>query len=320
MITERDIYYARCIYSSAALRVRTFCIAHICILLHPLSRRRRRLLPRTTLTSTSLVDARQSERFIDRVWLESSSRDAFIMVSLRVASLFSGIGGLDLGLLRAGHRVVLMVERDDHCKQILKSRFPGVPLLSDVAEVLPFMIENCDLIAAGFPCNDCSHENLRRPGLENGVATRNVSHVFRLLESVRVPWVLLENVVGLLTWNQQGTSRPAIDYVVTELENLGYRWAYRVVDLVSFGVPHRRRRVFIVGSLHGDPRDVMLSQTALCQGQCISLGEHRECYECFLTPPRMATEMFSASIDLGEKRRPPLTDILHCLTTTNGRR
>ena len=109
------------------------------------------------------------------------------MVSLRVASLFSGIGGLDQGLARAGHRIVLMCERDEHCKQVLAARFPGVPLLNDVAEVLPFMIEQCDLIAAGFPCNDCSHENLKRPGLEEGVATRNVAHVFRLLESVKVP-------------------------------------------------------------------------------------------------------------------------------------
>jgi DNA (cytosine-5)-methyltransferase 1 len=71
------------------------------------------------------------------------------MVSLRVASLFSGIGGLDQGLARAGHRIVLMCERDEHCKQVLAARFPGVPLLNDVAEVLPFMIEQCDLIAAG---------------------------------------------------------------------------------------------------------------------------------------------------------------------------
>ena len=166
------------------------------------------------------------------------------MVSLRVASLFSGIGGLDLGLQQAGHRIELMVERDAHCKQVLSARFPGVALLNDVAEVLPFMLENIDCVVAGFPCNDCSCENLKRPGLELGGATRSVSHVFRLLEARRVPWLLLENVVGLLKWHSDGEQRPAIDYVVNELENLGYRWAYRVVDLLSFGTPHKRRRVF----------------------------------------------------------------------------
>jgi len=242
------------------------------------------------------------------------------MVSLRVASLFSGIGGLDLGLQQAGHRIELMVERDAHCKQVLSARFPGVALLNDVAEVLPFMLENIDCVVAGFPCNDCSCENLKRPGLELGGATRSVSHVFRLLEARRVPWLLLENVVGLLKWHSDGEQRPAIDYVVNELENLGYRWAYRVVDLLSFGTPHKRRRVFVVASLHGDPRDVLLSQSAMCSGECVQLGMNNECYECFITPPRVPTKMFSASIDLGEKRRAPCCDIMHCFTTSNGRR
>jgi len=104
-----------------------------------------------------------------------------------------------------------------------------------------------------------------------------VRHVFRLLRERRVEWVLLENVVGLLRWHRrrrrnerqgENTSRsrdarprpPAIDHIVTEFEKLGYRWAYRVVDLLAFGVPHKRRRVFIVASAHGDPRDVLLSQ------------------------------------------------------------
>ena len=245
------------------------------------------------------------------------------MVSLRVASLFSGIGGLDLGLREAGHTHVLLCEHDAHCKQVLTARFPGVPLVNDVSEVLPFMIEDADLLVAGFPCNDCSCENQQRPGLEHGVATRSVAHVFRLLESKRTPWVLLENVTGLLKYHnvENKEQRPAIDYIVTELERLNYRWAHRVVDLLSFGTPHRRRRVFIVASQHGDPRDVLLSSNAMCQGQCINLDEGaKECWQCFITPPTRDPEMFSASVDLGEKRRPPLSFVLQTLTTSNGRR
>ena len=74
------------------------------------------------------------------------------------------------------------MEKDPHCKQVLQARFPGIALLNDVAEVLPSMLANVDVIVAGFPCNDCSCENLKRPGLENGSATRSVAHVFRLLE------------------------------------------------------------------------------------------------------------------------------------------
>jgi hypothetical protein len=62
---------------------------------------------------------------------------------------------------------------------------------------------------------------------------------------------------------------PPIANLVKGLETLGYRWAYRVVDLPGFGLPQRRRRVFVVASLHGDPRDVILSQNGRCHGgQC----------------------------------------------------
>ena len=80
------------------------------------------------------------------------------------------------------------------------------------------MLTDIDCILAGFPCNDCSCENLQRPGLESGMSTRHVSHVFRLLEGQRVPWVVLENVVGLLKWHGSGTDaeqRPAFDYIVS---------------------------------------------------------------------------------------------------------
>ena len=261
---------------------------------------------------------------------------------LRVASLFSGIGGLDLGLERAGHDVVLRVERDAHCRELLRRRYPDGALMDDVAAVMPRDLDGVDLLAAGFPCNDCSFENAARPGLEHGRDTRLVRHVFRLLRERRVEWVLLENVVGLLRWHRrrrrnerqgENTSRsrdararpPAIDHIVTEFEKLGYRWAYRVVDLLAFGVPHKRRRVFIVASAHGDPRDVLLSQDSQCQGRCETFAAHarvhrRRCYDCFNAPPRDDATVEAVSIDVGENRRPPLRDICQCLTTSNGRR
>ena len=71
--------------------------------------------------------------------------------SLKVASLFSGIGGLDLGLEQSGHEVVLQVERNPHCVQVLQHHFPGRQLVTDVASIhaLP---QEVDLLAAGFPC------------------------------------------------------------------------------------------------------------------------------------------------------------------------
>ena len=104
------------------------------------------------------------------------------------------------------------------------------------------------------------------------------SHVFRLLAKFKVPWVLLENVVGLLHWHMKDDppQPPAVSLIVTELEKLGYLWAHRVVGLTGFGVPQRRRRVFIVASLHGDPRDVLLAPQAVCLGQCVEMHRRRD--------------------------------------------
>lgn len=122
--------------------------------------------------------------------------------------------------------------------------------------------QETELLAAGFPCIDVSRAGLRQ-GLD-GRSTGLVRHVFRLLRRAAaarrpVPWVLLENVEALL--DRADGRPPVMQYVLAQLEQLGYgSWAYRVVNSAAFGVPNRRRRVFIVASMHGDARDVLLSQ------------------------------------------------------------
>ena len=103
------------------------------------------------------------------------------------------------------------------------------------------------------------------------------AHVFRLLARRPVPWVLLENVPGLLCWHMKDDppQPPAMAHIASELERLGYRWAQRVVGLTGFGIPQRRRRVFILASKVGDPRDVLLAPQAVCLGQCLDLNRRR---------------------------------------------
>lgn len=103
-------------------------------------------------------------------------------------------------------------------------------------------------------------------------------HVFRLLDdSIRrgrpVPWVLLENVEALL--DRHGDTPPAVHFVTAALEALGYHsWAQRTVCSAAFGVPNRRKRVFIVASWHGDARDVLLSQVSMRCAVCSVLCTH----------------------------------------------
>jgi DNA (cytosine-5)-methyltransferase 1 len=170
---------------------------------------------------------------------------------MRVVGLFAGIGGIELGLSRAGHQSLLLCENDIGASAVLESRFPSIPKVSDVRslETLP---PETELLAAGFPCQDLSQAGETR-GIQ-GSRSGLVGEVFRLLEGQRVPWVLLENVPFML----QLARGAAMDYIVTQFERLGYRWAYRVIDTRAFGLPQRRERVFFLASLEEDPAPRLL--------------------------------------------------------------
>jgi DNA (cytosine-5)-methyltransferase 1 len=170
---------------------------------------------------------------------------------MRVVGLFSGIGGFEVGLARSGHQTVLLCEKDELAQLVLKEKFPNAPLSGDVAGLTA--LPETDLVCAGFPCQNLSMAG-DKTGL-NGAKSSVVSYLFRLLQGRRVPWVVIENVYFMLHLDNGS----GIAGVIEPLEALGYRWAYRVVDSRSFGLAQRRRRVFIVASISGDPRQVLLA-------------------------------------------------------------
>src|SRR2546428_2958427 len=135
---------------------------------------------------------------------------------LQCAGLFAGIGGIELGLSRGGHETDLLCEIDRVACAVLESRFPRVKRVADVQQ-LKSLPHGTELVAAGFPCQDLSQAG-RTAGI-TGSRSSLVGEVFRLLESKRVEWVLLENVPFML----QLAGGRALDVIVTELESLGYR-------------------------------------------------------------------------------------------------
>ncbi len=171
---------------------------------------------------------------------------------LRVAGLFAGIGGIELGLHRAGHETTMLCEFDPSARSVLAARFPEVRGHDDI-RTLKALPNDVDLVAAGFPCQDLSQAGMTA-GID-GARSGLVGQVFRLLKSKRVPWVLLENVPFML----QLAGGRALEVIIGGLERLGYNWAYRVVDSLAFGVPQRRERVFLVASLEHDPRQVLFA-------------------------------------------------------------
>jgi DNA (cytosine-5)-methyltransferase 1 len=173
----------------------------------------------------------------------------------RVAGLFAGIGGIELGLHQAGHASELLCEIDPAACRVLESRFPGVPVSRDVRELQT--IGRVDVLTAGFPCQDLSQAG-RTAGIR-GSNSGLVGHVFRLLDALkhRGPrWLLLENVSFMLHLDRGKAMR----YLIDQLESRGYSWAYRVVDTRAFGLPQRRHRVIMLASRTDDPRGVLLSE------------------------------------------------------------
>lgn len=180
----------------------------------------------------------------------------------RIAGLFAGIGGIELGFHRAmgaDVETTLLCEWWDPAKRVLTARFPDVELHPDVRE-LSDLPADTTIVSAGFPCTDLSQAG-RTAGIQ-GVNSGLVKHVFEVLNHTRdrghLPSLLIENVPNMLALNKG----QAMKYLIQEIEALGYRWAYRVVDSRFTGVPQRRRRVILLASADFDPRTVLFADDA----------------------------------------------------------
>ena len=182
------------------------------------------------------------------------------MKQLTAVSLFAGVGGFDLALERNGVKVVASVEIDQKASSILAKQFPNSKLFNDVKEVTGEQLiaagfdPRNGIITGGFPCQDLSMAG-RRTGL-GGARSGLFWEICRLLEQTKSQYFILENVPGLLSSNQGKDMATVLEALVER----GYRIAFRVLDAQHFGVPQRRRRVFIVGSFGnsgGSPEQIL---------------------------------------------------------------
>ena len=179
-------------------------------------------------------------------------------MSLTVGSLFSGIGGFDLGLERAGHRVLWQVEVDKRCRQVLRRHWPDVDLYEDVRDVGRTNLTPVDLICGGFPCQDLSVAG-RRAGLD-GARSGLWFEFHRIVHGLRPTWVLVENVPGLRSSDEGGD----LALIIRGLAELGYVGAWRSPDSQYFGLAQRRERIYLLACR--DPR-------AGCPAEVLALAE-----------------------------------------------
>lgn len=170
---------------------------------------------------------------------------------MRAVGLFSGIGGLELGLMRAGVHAVMLCENWPTAADVLNRTFPGVQVRGDIRQVRS--IPRVDVVTAGFPCTDLSQVGRTR-GIE-GEESGLIREVFRLIERTPPTWLILENVSNMLTLHGGAPIRHLADWFDTHAWN----WAYRTVDSQHFGVRQRRRRVLVVASRTEDPRTILFA-------------------------------------------------------------
>lgn len=157
---------------------------------------------------------------------------------MKFGSLFSGIGGMDLGLEWAGFQTKWQVENNDYCLKVLSKRWPNVLKYTDITTLDFTTVEPVDLLAGGFPCQDLSVAG-KRQGLKAGTRSGLWFEFLRGIRTLRPRFVLVENVPGLLT-------NHALGRVLGDLAECGYNAEWTVLSAAQFGAPHLRRRVWIV--------------------------------------------------------------------------
>ena len=155
-------------------------------------------------------------------------------------SLFAGIGGLDLGLERAGMTCKFQVEIDPYCRAVLAKHWPDVPRWDDATTFPPGREGwEVDLICGGFPCQPVSYAGRRRGTADARWLWPEFSRILGLLQP---RWVLVENVPGLRSVN----SGAAFTQVLQDLARHGYDAEWASVPAAAVGAPHLRYRVFVV--------------------------------------------------------------------------
>jgi DNA (cytosine-5)-methyltransferase 1 len=213
---------------------------------------------------------------------------------MRVISLFAGAGGLDLGLVWAGHQIVWANDNFDDAVETYRLNIGPHIRLRDIREVPTRDIPDGDVVVGGFPCQGFSVANWKRRADD----PRNLLYreLLRVVREKAPAYFVAENVKGLASLGKG----EALKIIVGDFESLGYRVRHAVLDAADYGVPQRRSRLFIIGSrdrfnlqlppppTHADPRFAALAGLPpwVTVGEALSAfpepeaGEHIPNHQC----------------------------------------
>jgi DNA (cytosine-5)-methyltransferase 1 len=169
---------------------------------------------------------------------------------MKYIELFAGIGGFRYGLDVCGHECVFSNEWVDKARYIYNYNYGELPDGRDVRTIHGSELPEADLIVGGFPCATFSLAGKRTGFCLSDARGSLCFEMFRIARERRVPYLLFENVKGLLNHDSGKT----FAVIISALDELGYDCQWELLDTQNFGIPQHRERVFLIGNLRGHPR------------------------------------------------------------------
>ena len=156
---------------------------------------------------------------------------------MKIGSLFSGIGGIELGFEKAGgFETIWFVEKELYPQAVLKKTWPKIPIYGDIKKVNFKKLPRADILTGGFPCQDISNAG-KRKGIK-GERSGLWKEFFRAISEIRPKYVFVENVSAL---TQRG-----LFTVLGDLASLNYDAEGHCIPASALGAPHRRDRIYIL--------------------------------------------------------------------------
>jgi DNA (cytosine-5)-methyltransferase 1 len=160
---------------------------------------------------------------------------------MKVVSLFSGAGGLDLGFIQAGHKIIWANDLYADAVKTYRENIGGHIVEGDIHEIQSEKIPDCDIIIGGFPCQGFSVANTKRT--VDDKRNELYKQMIRVIKQKKPKFFLAENVKGLLSIGKG----EVIKMVIDDFSSLGYKVKYELLNAADYGVAQLRQRVFIIG-------------------------------------------------------------------------
>ena len=205
--------------------------------------------------------------------------------TVKYIDLFAGLGGIRIGLEQAlekcglSGKCVFTSEIKPHAIEVYKKNFPNEKIHGDITKISPKDIPDFDILLGGFPCQPFSSAGSRKGFLDTrGTLFFTIEEILR---EKKPRAFLLENVEGLVNHDKIDRSKPigrTLETILSHLECLGYKVSWKLLDASDHGVPQKRKRIYIVGSLDNDIDLSELTKTPSKLGDILEDGVEKKLY------------------------------------------